>query len=131
MNRFLRKGILLVCMVLCLSTTLLIWEDHPGIQTLDGVSLLSGNACLTVLILGMYFVGVVFYEKARGVFFCMGLSSLSMLFALMASRFEHVGRFASKCPGPYAGLAAVIATAALYIFLTIRAPKAAQDKHNA
>ncbi len=122
MNRFLKKVILLACMALCLSTTLLIWEDYPGIRTVNGVSVLSGNVCLAVLILGMYFIGVVFYEKARGVFFCMGLSSLSMLFALMASRFERVGRFASKCPGPYVGLAAVILTLAVYIALS-RAPK--------
>lgn len=120
MNKITRKTILLVMFALCCSTLLLTWYNVSGLQMLNGTSILTGNLLLTLLIFGLYGVSVLFFEKAPKVFFHTGLSSLSMLFAIMFSRFESWGRFANTCVGPYVGLLAVILTIVVYVLLNVK-----------
>ncbi len=123
MNKIVKKIILLTMFVGCCSTLLLKWVDYSGVQELNGTSILTGNAVLTVLILGMYGISVLFYEKAPKVFFNIGLSSLCMFFSIMFSKFEHWGRFTNKCIGPYVGLFAIILTIVIYVWLNVRNKK--------
>lgn len=125
MNRIVKKLILLVMLALCCATLLLEWVNNSNIQVLNGTSVLTGNALLTILIFGTYGISVLFYDNAPRVFFSMGLSSLSMLFALMFSKFEIWGRFGNKCIGPYLGLSAVVATIVVYVLLNIKDNKKA------
>ena len=118
-----KKIILLALLAGCLSTLLLTWTNVLHVQSLDGTSILTGNLFLTLLILGSYCISVLFYEKAPKVFFCVGLSGLSMLFAIMLSKFESWGRFANRCVGPYIGLSTVILTIIVYTWLNIKAAK--------
>lgn len=120
MNKIVKKLILLAMFAGCCATLLLTWTNVLNVQTLDGTSILTGNILLSVLILGMYGISVLFYEKARKVFFCTGLSSLSMLFAIMFSKFESWGRFANKCAGPYIGLITVALTIIVYAWLNVK-----------
>ena len=78
---------------------------------------------MTLLIFTTYGVSVLFYEKAPKVFFCTGLSSLSMFFAIMFSKFENWGRFVNKNTGPYVGLVAVALTIVAYVWINIRDSK--------
>jgi hypothetical protein len=123
MNKIIKKIILLTMFIGCCSTLFLTWTDVHNVQSLDGTSILTGNLFLSLLILGTYCSSVVFYEKAPKVFFCTGLSGLSMLFAIMLSKFENWGRFANRCVGPYAGLSAVILTTVVYVGLNIKETK--------
>ena len=120
MNKILKKLILLLMLVGCCSTLLLTWTSVHNVQSLNGTSILTGNLFLTLLIFGIYGVSVLFYEKAPKIFFCMGLSSLSMFFAIMFSRFESWGRFANACVGPYVGLLAVALTIAVYVWINTK-----------
>ena len=120
MHKLIKKVILLALFTGCLATILLTWTNVLHVQSLDGTSILTGNLFLTLLILGSYCISVLFYEKAPKVFFCVGLSGLSMLFAIMLSKFENWGRFANRCIGPYVGLSAVILTTAVYIWLNMK-----------
>ena len=115
----LKKLLLIFLFCCCCATLLLTWQEVRGVQTLDGTVILTGNIGLFAIIVAMYFVGVLFYEKAKNVFFCMGISSLSMLFAIMLSKFEAWGRFANHCAGPYVGLATVLITMGIYIALNV------------
>ena len=131
MKSVVRKMLLLVLLAVTLSTLLVTWKDISGIQKLNGLIVLTGNMYLSVLITGIYFVSVVWVEKAPKIFFCMGLSSLSMLFAIMFHHFEALGRFANKCAGPYLGLLAIIVTTAVYIGVSVKAiPKECYSKEN-
>ena len=85
----------------------------------DAVDFYTGNILLSLMILVMYGISVLFYEKAKKVFFCIGLSSLSMFFAIMFSKFESWGRFANKCVGPYIGLIFISLTIVAYVWLNI------------
>lgn len=123
MNKIIKKIILLTMFIGCCSTLFLTWTDVHNVQSLDGTSILTGNLFLSLLILGTYCTSVLFYEKAPKVFFCTGLSGLSMLFAIMLSKFENWGRFANRCVGPYAGLSAVILTTVVYVGLNIKETK--------
>lgn len=123
MKKIVKKLILLTMFAGCCATLLLTWTNVLNVQTLDGTSILTGNILLSLLIIGMYGISVLFYEKAKKVFFCTGLSSLSMLFAIMFSKFESWGRFANKCVGPYIGLVAVILTVAMYVLLNTQKSK--------
>ncbi len=110
--------IFIICMMLVTCATLLLtWSEVSGVQSLDGTSILTGNPLLSALILGMFFISVLFFEKARKVFFCSGLVSLCMLFSIMLSKYEAWGRFSNTCPGPYAGLLCVVCTIVLFILL--------------
>ena len=120
MNKLLKKIVLLALFVACCATTLLTWSNIHNVQSLSGTYILTGNVFLAALIIGMYGVSVLFFEKAKKVFFCLGLCSLSMLFAIMLAEFESLGRFANTCVGPYLGLLTVVATAIVYIWLNIR-----------
>jgi|GEM_PF-2239271 len=120
MKKLLKKTILLALFVACCATTLLTWSNIHNVQSLSGTYILTGNVLLSALIVVLYGVSVLFYEKAQKVFFCLGLCSLSMLFAIMFSEFESLGRFSNTCVGPYLGLLTVIATAIVYIWLNIR-----------
>lgn len=120
MNKLLKKIVLLALFVACCATTLLTWSNIHNVQSLSGTYILTGNVLLSALIIGMYGVSVLFFEKAKKVFFCLGLCSLSMLFAIMLAEFESLGRFANTCVGPYLGLLTVVATAIVYIWLNIR-----------
>ncbi len=102
------------------ATLFLTWHDVQGIQTLNGTLILTGNLFLTILIFGAYCISILFSEKAPKVLFCVGLCSLSMLFALMFSKFENWGRFTNNCAGPYIGLSAVIATTVIYVILNVK-----------
>lgn len=123
MNKIIRKLILLIMLVGCCATLLMTWTNYSNVQTLDGTSILTGNLFLSLLIFGLYSVSVLFYEKAPKVFFCIGLSSLSMFFAIMFSKFEAWGRFANTCIGPYIGLIAIILTIVVYLLLYIKNEK--------
>ncbi len=123
MNKIIKKIILLTMFIGCCSTLFLTWTDIHNVQSLDGTSILTGNLCLSLIIIGTYCISVWFYERAKNVFFCMGLSSLSMFFAIMLSKFENWGRFANRCVGPYIGLSAVILTIIVYTWLNIKAAK--------
>lgn len=123
MNKFLKKLVLLAMFAGCCATLLMTWTNYSNVQTLDGTSILTGNLFLTLFIFGSYGVSVLFYEKASKVFFCIGLSSLSMFFAIMFSKFESWGRFANTCIGPYVGLLAVILTIVVYIWLNTKDKK--------
>ena len=124
MNKIIKKIILLALLISCCATLLLTWTNYNNVQTLDGTSILTGNLFLTVLIFGTYGISVLFHEKAPKLFFCTGLSSLSMLFAIMFSKFESWGRFANNCIGPYIGLLAIALTIAVYVLLNIKHEKA-------
>ena len=119
MNKIVKKLILLIMFAGCCATLLLTWTNVLNVQTLDGTSILTGNILLSLMILVMYGISVLFYEKAKKVFFCMGLSSLSMFFAIMFSKFESWGRFANKCVGPYIGLIFISLTIVAYVWLNI------------
>ncbi|MBQ3147602.1 MAG: hypothetical protein IJO28_06365 [Oscillospiraceae bacterium] len=123
MNKTLKKVILLAMIVGCCGTLLLTWVDYSGVQTLNGTSILTGNAMLTLLIFGLYGVSVLFYEKAPTVFFHTGLSGLSMLFAIMLSKFEMWGRFGNHCIGPYVGLSSALLTIVVYVLLNMKDQK--------
>ena len=114
-----KKSLLLILFCCCCATLLLTWQEVRGIQALDGMVILTGNIILSAIIGVTYFISVVFYEKAKQVFFCMGLSSLSMFFAIMLSKFEVWGRFANHCVGPYVGMATVLLTMGIYIVLNV------------
>ena len=120
MNKIVKKLILLIMFAGCCATLLLTWTNVLNVQTLDGTSILTGNILLSLLIVSTYGISVLFYEKAPKVLFCVGLSSLSMLFAIMFSKFESWGRFANKCAGPYVGLVAVVLTIAAYVWLNTK-----------
>ena len=120
MNKIVKKLILLIMFAGCCATLLLTWTNVLNVQTLDGTSILTGNILLSLLIVSTYGISVLFYEKAPKVLFCVGLSSLSMLFAIMFSKFESLGRFANKCAGPYVGLVAVVLTIAAYVWLNTK-----------
>lgn len=110
------KKICLFVMMLCNCLTLFLpWVNYNNVQMLNGIVVLSGNLLLTVIILGLYFISILFQEKKRKFFFCAGIASLSMLFAIMFSRFESWGRFSNPCFGPYLGLVSVVATFVLYV----------------
>ena len=123
MNKFLKKLVLLAMFAGCCATLLMTWTNYSNVQTLDGTSILTGNLLLTLIIFGTYGISVLFYEKAPKVFFCTGLSALSMFFAIMFSKFESWGRFANTCIGPYVGLLAVILTIVVYILLNTKGKK--------
>ncbi len=118
--KVIKKISLLLLFCLSLSTMMLTWQNISGIQTLNGTAVLTGNIFLSALIIIIYFVSVLFYEKARQVFFCLGISSLSMLFAIMVSKFEALGRFTNGCVGPYLGIIGVLSTAFVFIFWNIK-----------
>ena len=120
MNKFIKKIVLLALFVGCCATLLMTWTNYSNVQTLDGTSILTGNLFLTLFIFGAYGISVLFYEKAPKVFFCIGLSSLSMFFAIMFSKFESWGRFANTCAGPYVGLLAVVLTIVVYVWINIK-----------
>lgn len=124
MNIILKKILLLAMLLGCCATLLLNWTNVLNVQTLNGTSILTGNLFLSLLIIGTYGISVLFYEKAEKIFFCLGLSSLSMFFAIMFSKFESWGRFANKCLGPYIGLSAVLFTITVYVWLNIKSTKA-------
>ena len=124
MNIILKKILLLAMLSGCCATLLLNWTNVLNVQTLNGTSILTGNLFLSLLIIGTYGISVLFYEKAEKIFFCLGLSSLSMFFAIMFSKFESWGRFANKCLGPYIGLSAVLFTITVYVWLNIKSTKA-------
>ena len=117
MHKIIKKMILLAMFALCCATLLLNWYTVSGLQVLNGTSILTGNLLLTLLIFGLYGTSVLFYEKAPKVFF---LSGLSMLFAIMLSKYENWGRFANTCVGPYAGLMAVISTIVVYVLFNVK-----------
>lgn len=123
MNEIVKKIILFVMIACCCATLLLTWVDYSGVQTLNGTSILTGNLLLTLIIFGLYGVSVLFYEKSPKVFFSTGLSSLSMLFAIMFSAFEGWGRFTNTCIGPYAGLLSVTLTIIVFVLLNIKGKK--------
>jgi len=120
MNKIIKKIILLALFALCCATLLLTWVDHSGLQTLNGTSILTANAVLTLLIFGLYGISVLFYEKAPKVFFNTGLSSLSMFFAIMFAKFEIWGRFTNSCIGPYVGISAIILTIVVFVLLNFK-----------
>jgi len=123
MNKIIKKIILLAMFAGCCATLLMTWTNVHNVQSLDGTSILTGNLFLTLLIFGAYGISVLFYDKVPKVFFCTGLSSLSMFFAIMFSKFESWGRFANKCVGPYVGLFAIILTIVVYVWLNIKDSK--------
>lgn len=120
MNKFFKKLVLLAMFAGCCATLLLTWTEVRNVQSLDGTSILTGNLLLTLIILGTYGISVLLYEKVPKVFFCTGLSSLSMFFAIMLSEFEGWGRFSNICIGPYVGLLSVVLNILVYVWLNAK-----------
>lgn len=120
MKNTIKKLILLILFAGCCSTLLLTWTNVQGVQSLNGTSILTSNLFLSLFIFVTYGISILFHEKAPKTFFCMGLSSLSMLFAIMFSKFESWGRFSNKCIGPYIGLLAVLLTVFVYVRLNMQ-----------
>lgn len=123
MKKVFKKAILISLLFLTLSTLLLTWQNYSNVQVLNGTQIISGNLLLSTLIIVLYLGSVLFYEKARKLLFCSGLCSLSMLFALLFSRFESWGGFANENAGPYLGLSCILITIATYIVWNIRENK--------
>lgn len=117
MKKWIKKMLLLSLLLIDCCTMLLPWVDYKHIQSLNGTVILTGNLLLSFFIISTYVICVLFQEKAGKPFFCAGLSSLCMLFALMFSKFESLGRFANHCVGPYLGLLAVSANIVAYVLL--------------
>lgn len=114
----LRKIILLGLFIFSLLTLFLTWENIVNVRILDGIVVLTANKLLSGMIICMYFVSVLFFEKAPKTMFCVGLSALSMLFGLYLSKFESFGGFSNRCIGPYLSLISVAITIAIYLILT-------------
>ena len=112
-----RKIILLFLFVLNLTTFLLDWQSIQGITSRTGILILSGNLMLSSLIIGMYFISILFYFRAKRVFFITGVCSLSMLFALEFAKFEQYGRFSNSAIGVFFGLTATVICLVAHIFL--------------
>lgn len=72
MNKLLKKIVLLALFAACCATTLLTWSNIHNVQSLSGTYILTGNVFLAALIIGMYGVSVLLFEKAKKVFFCLG-----------------------------------------------------------
>ena len=123
MKKIIKKAILISLFFLTLSTLLLTWQNYSNVQVLNGTQIISGNLLLATFIVILYLGSVLFYEKAKKILFCAGLCSLSMLFALLFSRFESWGRFANKNVGPYLGLSCILITIAIYIIWNVRENK--------
>lgn len=116
----LKKIILLGLFIVSLSTLLLTWENIANVRILDGIVVLTANKLLSGMIICMYFVSVLFFEKAPKTMFCIGLSALSMLFGLYLSKFEFYGNFSNRCIGPYLALISVVTNIVIYLILTIK-----------
>lgn len=61
--KIIKKISLLLLFCLSLSTLLLTWQNVSGVQTLNGTVILTGNICLSAIIIITYFVSVLFYWK--------------------------------------------------------------------
>ena len=116
-KKYFRQIILLFLFILNLTTFLLDWQNIQGITSQTGILILSGNLMLSCLIISMYLISILFYFRAKGIFFITGLCSLSMLFALEFSKFEQYGRFSNSAIGVYFGLTATVVCFVAHIFL--------------
>lgn len=117
MNKIIQKVFLFVLFGLNLLSFLLPWEEQPGLYTYNGISVLTANMILTIIILLLFIGSVTFFEKKPSFFFNSGFASVCMLFAIEFSRFERVGRFSNSCIGPYVGL--VITLLILFFYVKI------------
>ena len=110
------KVVLLINMGCTILFMLLPWMRVEGIKEVNGLVILSGNVVLSVIILCLYIISVLFYEKNK-VFPITGIASVCMVFSIMFSRFEQWGRFSTTLPGPYLGLISVLINLVLLIVL--------------
>lgn len=117
MNSIIRRTVVSVSLVCNLLTLLLDWQVIDGLTSRRGILVLTSNMLLSAIILCSYFVSIVFYEKAKKIFFILGLCSLSMLAALEISKFETFGYFKNSAIGVYLGVGTIVLTIILYIFL--------------
>ena len=116
-KKYLRQIILLSLFVLNLTTFLLDWQSIQGITSRTGILILSGNLMLSCLIISMYIISILFFSRAKRIFFITGVCSLSMLFALEFAKFEQYGRFSNSAIGVYFGLTATVVCLVVHIFL--------------
>lgn len=117
MKKILSKAFLLALFILNLLTLLLDWQVIPGVTFQGGLLVLTSNLWLSLIIVGMYGISIVFYEKRKKLFFTTGLCALSALFALEFSRFERYGRFRNSAIGVYLGLLTIIVNIVFYIII--------------
>lgn len=117
MKSLLKRVILAVLFIFNLCTLFLNWQVIEGLTFRRGTIILTGNLILSVIIIGLYFVSLIFYNKAPNTFFITGICSLSMLFALEFSKFEVYGRFNNSALGVYLGLFSIALTIIAYVIL--------------
>lgn len=117
MKGLLKRVILAVLFIFNLCTLFLNWQVIEGLTFRRGTIILTGNLILSAVIIGLYFVSLIFYNKAPNTFFITGICSLSMLFALEFSKFEVYGRFNNSALGVYLGLFSIALTIIAYVIL--------------
>lgn len=117
MKIIIKKVLLAVLLLINLSTLLFDWQIIEGITSRGGLSVLTSNVILSGMILCMYFLSLLLYNKSKITFFTIGLCSLSMLAALELSKFESYGGFNNSAIWPYLGIFSIIITIVLYILL--------------
>ena len=117
MKPIFKKLIICLLTALCCSTLFLTWEGYVGVKMVRGIPVLSGNPLLTIIIFGVFFVSIFFYEKKPKLFFTTGLCSLSMLLTLFFRKFEIMGGFKNPFIGPWLGVLSVIIDLIVFILL--------------
>lgn len=117
MKSLLKRVTLAVLFIFNLCTLLLNWQVIEGLTFRRGTIILTGNLILSAIIIGLYFVSLIFYNKSPNTFFITGICSLSMLFALEFSKFEVYGRFNNSALGVYLGLVSIALTIIAYVIL--------------
>ncbi|MDO5015102.1 MAG: hypothetical protein Q4E28_04030 [Clostridia bacterium] len=117
MKSIIQRLVLAIFLFINLATLMLDWQVVEGLTSKKGWVVISGNLILSVFILLLYFISLVFLNKAKKPFFIIGLCSLSMLAALEISKFETFGYFKNLAIGVYLGVGTIIVNIILYIFL--------------
>ena len=117
MKSVIQRLVLAIFLFINLTTLMLDWQVVEGLTSRGGWLVISGNLMLSFFILSLYFISLIFFNKAKKVFFISGLCSLSMLAALEISKFEAFGHFNNSAIGVYLGISTIAVTIILYIFL--------------
>lgn len=120
MKSLLKRVVLAVLFIFNLCTLLLNWQVIEGLTFRKGTIVLTGNLILSAIIIGLYFISLIFYNKSPNIFFITGICSLSMLAALEFSKFEAYGRFNNPALGVYLGLVSIVITIIAYAILLKR-----------
>lgn len=120
MKSIINRVIIFILFLLNISTMFLNWIDIEGVSYQQGSVVLTRNLYLSCFIIAVFSISLIFYGKAKKVFFISGLCSASMLAALEISYSEHSGLFDFSYAigiGMYLGVLTVILLICGYIFL--------------